>query len=95
MPEPAWGSLALQATLLGYQTHGMVGFDMERAFAELDLPEGCRVEQADRDRPAWATRRPCPLAMAAREAAERPLAAGSRLRWKASTRRSEAGYEQP
>ncbi len=42
----AWGSLALQATLLGYQCHGMVGFDMERAFAELNLPEGCRVEQA-------------------------------------------------
>ena len=41
----AWGSLALQATLSGWHTHGMVGFDMDRAFAELNLPEGTRVEQ--------------------------------------------------
>jgi nitroreductase len=42
----AWGSLALQASLMGWQAHGMVGFDMERAFAELGMAEGCRVEQA-------------------------------------------------
>ena len=42
----AWANLALQATRLGLQAHGMVGFDMERAFAELDVPEGYRVEAA-------------------------------------------------
>ena len=42
----AWGSLALQATLSGWYTHGMVGFDKERAFAELGLVQGYRVEQA-------------------------------------------------
>ena len=42
----AWTCLALQATLSGWHTHGMVGFDMERAFAELNVPEGYRVEQA-------------------------------------------------
>ncbi len=41
----AWASLALQATLLGWQAHGMVGFDKERAFAELGVPVGYRVEQ--------------------------------------------------
>ncbi len=42
----AWENMALQATLLGYHAHGMVGFDMERAFAELGVPQGFRVEQA-------------------------------------------------
>ncbi len=42
----AWASLALQATISGWQAHGMVGFDMERAFAELGVPQGYRVEQA-------------------------------------------------
>ena len=41
----AWGYLALQATMLGYYAHGMVGFDMDRAFAELNVPLGYRVEQ--------------------------------------------------
>ena len=41
----AWASLALQATLMGWQAHGMVGFDKERAFAELGVPVGFRVEQ--------------------------------------------------
>ncbi len=41
----AWASLALQATLSGWYTHGMVGFDKERAFAELGVPQGHRVEQ--------------------------------------------------
>ena len=41
----AWASLALQATMMGWSTHGMVGFDKERAFAEIGLHEGYRVEQ--------------------------------------------------
>ena len=41
----AWGSAALQATRMGWHTHGMVGFDLERAFAELGFPQGYRVEQ--------------------------------------------------
>ena len=42
----AWMSLALQAARMGQQAHGMVGFDMERAFAELNVPQGYRVEAA-------------------------------------------------
>ena len=42
----AWAQLALQATRSGWQAHGMVGFDMERAFAELNVPQGYRVEAA-------------------------------------------------
>ena len=42
----AWGYLALEATRLGWHAHGMVGFDIPRAFAELDFPEGYRVEAA-------------------------------------------------
>ncbi len=41
----AWASFAFQATLMGWQAHGMVGFDKERAFAELGVPVGYRVEQ--------------------------------------------------
>jgi nitroreductase len=41
-----WGYLALQAHLSGYPAHAMVGFDMERAFATLNVPEGYRVEAA-------------------------------------------------
>ena len=37
---------ALQATRMGWQAHGMVGFDMDRAFAELNVPQGHRVEAA-------------------------------------------------
>lgn len=40
----AWENLALQATLRGLVTHGMQGFDYERARAELNIPEGFRVE---------------------------------------------------
>jgi len=40
----AWENLALQATMLGLITHGMQGFDYERARAELRIPEGFRVE---------------------------------------------------
>ncbi len=42
----AWENLALQATKLGWHAHGMVGFDIPRAFAELNVPAGYRVEQA-------------------------------------------------
>ena len=40
----AWENLALQATLMGLVTHGMQGFDYERARTELRIPEGFRVE---------------------------------------------------
>jgi nitroreductase len=40
----AWENLALQATLNGLVTHGMQGFDYERARTELKIPEGFRVE---------------------------------------------------
>jgi nitroreductase len=40
----AWENLALQATLKGLVTHGMQGFDYERARTELNVPEGFRVE---------------------------------------------------
>lgn len=40
----AWGYAALQATMIGYVTHGMVGFDREAAFRELNVPAGHRIE---------------------------------------------------
>lgn len=42
----AWCSFALQATKMGWYTHGMVGFDLQRAFAELNFPAGYRVDAA-------------------------------------------------
>ncbi len=42
----AWAQIALQATRSGFQAHGMVGFDRDRAFAELNVPHGFRVEAA-------------------------------------------------
>lgn len=42
----AWGYLALQATKLGWYAHAMVGFDRDRAFAELGFPPGYRIEAA-------------------------------------------------
>jgi predicted metal-dependent phosphoesterase TrpH len=42
----AWALLALQATALGWHAHAMVGFDMAKAFAELNVPAGYRVEAA-------------------------------------------------
>ena len=42
----AWGYLALQAVRLGWYAHAMVGFDMNRAFTELNVPVGYRVEAA-------------------------------------------------
>ncbi len=37
---------ALQASLMGWFVHGMQGLDMERAAAELSIPEDFRVEAA-------------------------------------------------
>ncbi|MDX7950956.1 nitroreductase family protein [Lichenihabitans sp. Uapishka_5] len=42
----ATAQFVLQGTKLGYHSHGMVGLDMERAFAELNVPVGHRVEAA-------------------------------------------------
>lgn len=42
----AWGYFALQAQKLGYFTHGMAGFDIERAAKELNVPDDYRVEIA-------------------------------------------------
>jgi nitroreductase len=42
----AWACFALQATMLGYQAHGMSGVDFERAQAELGVPERYRIEAA-------------------------------------------------
>lgn len=42
----ASGYLALQANRMGWFAHGMVGFDMDRASAELNVPAGYRVEAA-------------------------------------------------
>ncbi len=41
-----WQNLALQATVMGWFAHGMVGFDMARAASELGIPDGYRVESA-------------------------------------------------
>jgi nitroreductase len=41
----AWGYLALQATMMGYAAHGMVGFDHERAPRALGVPPSYRIEQ--------------------------------------------------
>lgn len=42
----AWMSLALQATRMGYQAHGMSGVDFERVRVELAVPERYRIEAA-------------------------------------------------
>lgn len=42
----AWALLALQATRLGYQAHGMTGIDLQRARSELRVPERFRIEAA-------------------------------------------------
>ncbi len=41
-----WAYFALQAAMSGYAAHAMVGFDMDTAFAKLQVPEGYRVEAA-------------------------------------------------
>jgi nitroreductase len=42
----AWACLALQASLMGYQAHGMSGVEFERAQVELEVPERYRIEAA-------------------------------------------------
>jgi len=41
-----WAYLALQAQLSGWAAHAMVGFDMDTAFAQLQVPQGYRIEAA-------------------------------------------------
>lgn len=42
----SWGYLALQANLMGYQAHGMTGFNADKANEMLGVPDGYRVEAA-------------------------------------------------
>jgi len=42
----AWAMMALQATELGYHTHGMTGVDFDAARKILQVPEGYRIEAA-------------------------------------------------
>ncbi|MHA6769876.1 nitroreductase family protein [Sphingobium ummariense] len=42
----AWALLALQATRLGYHTHGMAGIDYDRVPRELAIPDRFQVEAA-------------------------------------------------
>jgi nitroreductase len=42
----AWACLALQATMIGYHAHGMVGVDFDRARIALAVPERYRFEAA-------------------------------------------------
>ena len=71
----AWMSLALQAHLLGWHAHGMVGLDFAEAAAKLHVPLGFKVEAAiaigKRDDPGR-----LPEALRAREAPNdrKPLA---------------------
>jgi nitroreductase len=40
----AWANLALQASHMGWHTHGMAGIEMEKIKADLHVPAGYRVE---------------------------------------------------
>ena len=42
----AWAQMALQASRVGYATHGMTGVEFERARTELGVPEQFRIEAA-------------------------------------------------
>jgi nitroreductase len=42
----AWANLALQASLAGWHTHAMAGFDVDRARTVLNVPDDYRVEAA-------------------------------------------------
>ena len=42
----AWAQLALQATALGYHTHGMTGIDFDRIRTDLAVPDRFRIEAA-------------------------------------------------
>lgn len=42
----AWAQLGLQATMLGYHAHGMIGVDFDKAREVLDVPERFWIEAA-------------------------------------------------
>jgi nitroreductase len=42
----AWGAIAHQAQLLGFQAHGMTGLHFDKAVEILGIPDGYRVEAA-------------------------------------------------
>ncbi|WP_438751168.1 nitroreductase family protein [Pararhizobium sp. O133] len=42
----AWGAIAHQAQLLGFQAHGMTGLHFDKATEILGIPDGYRVEAA-------------------------------------------------
>lgn len=42
----AWAQLALQATRMGYQAHGMAGIDYDKSRTSLQIPERYRIEIA-------------------------------------------------
>lgn len=42
----AWGFMALQAHMSGYEAHGMTGMDFDKAPVVLGIPDGYRVECA-------------------------------------------------
>jgi len=42
----AWGMMAIQATMLGYYTHGMAGVDFAAAADSLGVPDSFRMECA-------------------------------------------------
>jgi nitroreductase len=42
----AWALMALQATALGYHTHGMSGIELDKIRSELGIPDDFRVEAA-------------------------------------------------
>jgi nitroreductase len=42
----AWGFLALQAHLMGYEAHGMTGVHVDKAVEVLGIPDGFRLEAA-------------------------------------------------
>ena len=72
----AWMSLALQAMKLGWAAHGMIGFDIERAHGELNVPADHRVEAAIAiGRPADASVLPEALAARERPTGRNPLSA--------------------
>ena len=71
----AWASLALQASLLGWQAHGMAGFDHQRAVTELNIPHGYRPEAIIAiGRPGDKSRLPEPLQSRETPSQRNPLA---------------------
>jgi nitroreductase len=42
----AWGYMALQATMLGWQTHGMAGIELDKIRTEFAVPEGYEIDAA-------------------------------------------------